>query len=95
MKTRHTVKDGRKHFSISQIIYQIFILRIIKSFIMFVLSILLFIVCSWFGQVTAEFLQVYDVMFKKIYEEGPQSSQEEADGIQHYCQVHEPRDLKV
>ena len=59
-KTRHTVKDGRKFFPI---FLASFFLRMIGFFAMLVLSILLFVVGSWFisGQVAAEFLARKDL----------------------------------
>ena len=59
MRTRHTVRDGRKHFPI---FVAGFFLRMIGFLVMLVLSILLFIVGSWFasGQIAAEFLQMKD-----------------------------------
>ena len=59
MRTRHTVRDGRKHFPI---FVAGFFLRMIGFLVMLVLSILLFIVGSWFasGQIAAEFIQMKD-----------------------------------
>ena len=59
-KTRHTVKDGRKFFPI---FLASFFFRMIGFLAMLVLSILLFIVGSWFtsGQVAANFLKMEDL----------------------------------
>ena len=60
VKTRHTVKDGRKHFPLY---LANFFLRLAGFFAMLVISILLFIVGSWFtsGQVAEEFLRMNDL----------------------------------
>ena len=60
VKTRHTVKDGRKHFPL---FLANFFLRLAGFFAMLVLSILLFIVGSWFtsGQVVEKFLRMKDL----------------------------------
>ena len=60
VKTSHTVKDGRKHFPY---FLASFYLRLIGFLVMLVLSILLYIVGSWFasGQVAAGFLRMNEV----------------------------------
>ena len=55
LKTMHTVRDGRKHFTY---FLASFFLRLTGFILMLVLSLLLFIVGSWFtsGKIATEFL---------------------------------------